>query len=330
MSDQLHFLNSFLDEWNGGAGITAYTSGSTGDPKRIILPMDKVVRSARRTNLFFGISKSSRLHSGVSFRYIGGKMMIARSLLAGCELTFSEPSLHLEVPRGDREVSLLTLVPAQMPHILEHKEKFSHVRRFLLGGSAIDDALWDAIAESGFDAYETYGMTETASHVALRRIVGPSYRRPRFAALNGVDLKVDPDGCLVITDGDDTVHTHDIAMLHNDATFTILGRSDDIIISGGVKILPQEVEGIIKPFVGRLCSDFFITSIPDTVWTAKLVLACVPADTAVRPGTLRHALDLIPTDILPKKMRPKEIVFIPSLPLTPSGKLLRRLPASDQ
>lgn len=329
MDSQKELLYSFLEEYQKGNGINVRTSGSTGEPKTIVLPKAVLERSARRTNAFFCINRKSRLHSAISFNYIGGKMMIVRAILSGCRLTFSEPSMCPGVTDDGIGVNLMSVVAAQMPYILDNISLFENVENFLIGGSAIDDRLWNRISSSGINAWESYGMTETASHIALRRVVGPAERRPRFVALPGVKLRRDEEDCLIIQDGDNIVYTNDIAYLNSDGSFEIKGRRDDIINTGGIKVLPQSVERVLKAHISHLCRDYFITSLPDEVWTSKIVLVAVRPDSTVSTdsvliASLRHAIDSIPLETLPKKLRPKEILITDELPLTPSGKLNRR------
>ena len=328
MTKQQNLLHDFLEEWKEGDGITAHTSGSTGKPKKIVLPMAQVLRSAVRSNKFFGITRKSRLHAAMSFEFIGGKMMIARSLKAGCTLTFSEPSVQLPPPEGDMPVSLLSLVPAQMHHVVNNLEQFQNVEKYLIGGSAINDRLWDRIVSSGVDAWESYGMTETATHIAMRRISGPSSSRPRFVPLPGISIATGLDGCMHITDGDVKVETTDLVKIHEDGSFEILGRKDDVIISGGLKILPQEIETKIQPYITHLTHSYYISSVPDEIWTSKLVLLAVPdsrgAESAEFESELRKAIDSIPEEVLPKRMRPKSVRIIDALPLTAMGKLNRK------
>lgn len=333
MSDnQKELLSLFLNEWHGDNGIRVKTSGSTGTPKEITLSKQHIERSARRTNNFFNIKKQSRIHCAISFAYIGGKMMIARSLVSGCRLTFSQPSLNINLEDSESEVKLMAVVPAQMPYILANKQHFSNVETFLLGGSAIDDRLWDKITAAGLNAWESYGMTETASHIALRRISGPSNARPRFVPMKGIRIFSDFDDCLHIQDEDVTVATNDIVRIHKDNSFEILGRRDDIIVSGGIKIMPQEVESILAPYIRPFSKEFFISSVPDEIWTSKMILLCVP-DGSLKSdfneksvvSKIQAAIDNIPTEILPKKKRPKEIRIIDQLPLTGTGKLKRKL-----
>lgn len=329
MSGQKELLHSFLEEWHKGEGITVRTSGSTGFPKSIVLPQTQIERSARRSNNFFGLSRKSHLHSAISFEYIGGKMMIARALMAGCNLTFSEPSLQITLPKCTENITLMAVVPAQMPYILNNLVQFSVVKTFLIGGSEIDDKLWDRISSSGIDARQTYGMTETASHIAIRRIVGNSQRRPRFVPMSGIKVLSDSDKCLHIIDDDIAVTTNDIADLFPDGSFEILGRRDDVIITGGLKVLPQYIESLLRDSVSPICPEFFISSLPDEVWSSRIILVAVSdqTDNIQRDKTissLRHAVDSIPLEVLPKKFRPKEIILVPRLPLTESGKLMRK------
>lgn len=320
---QKFWLEKFLDEWFDGKGISAWTSGSTGEPKKIILSHDAVERSARRTNRYFGITRRSRIHCAISFEFIGGKMMIARSLVSGCRLTYSEPSLHVVLTETEgMGIDLLSVVPAQLPHILDNISDFSGVKRYLIGGSAIDSTLWDRIVNSGIEAWESYGMTETASHIALRRIKGSSAERPRFVPLPGVEIGKCFDGSLRIKDGDIIVKTNDLVKLHSDGSFIITGRKDDIIVSGGLKILPQDIERVLAPFLSSVTDKFYITSRPDPLWTSKLVLAAVAPQE--RLDEIINIIACIPETLLSKKIKPKEVVILENLPLTSSGKLNRR------
>lgn len=325
---QLNFLHRFLEEWNAGNGISAKTSGSTGTPKAITLTQCHVERSARRTNLFFGINRKSRLHSAVSFEYIGGKMMIARSLLARCSLTFSEPSLRIELPPDSKPVSLMALVPAQMHFILDNPDMFSGVEKFLIGGAPISDGLWQRIVASGFNVWESYGMTETASHIALRRVAGHFDSRPAFVAFPGIILSQDSENCLCIRDKEVSVVTNDVVRLGFGRNLEILGRRDDVIVTGGVKVLPQSVEKIIRPYIRHLCRDFFISSLPDEVWSSRLVLLFLPTEDSESVSlsmAIRHSIDSIPLDFLQKRLRPKDIIPVSRFPETPNGKLIRNL-----
>lgn len=328
MPTQTELLLEFMDEWQSGHGIRVFTSGSTGQPKEIYLTKLHMERSARRSNKFFNITRNSHIHSAVSFEFIGGKMTIVRALMSGCRLSYSEPSLMPEIKEGEGKIDLLSVVGSQMHYILENLGKYQKVNKYLIGGSAIDGRLWDRIASAGLQAWESYGMTETASHIALRRIVGRSDSRPRFVPFPGIKLSIDQDDCLRIKDEETDIQTNDIVTLFNDRSFEIRGRRDDVIISGGIKVLPQELEDLLRERIIPLCQDFYITSIPDEVWTSRIVLAFVPrpgADIKTTKASIRHEIDAFPLDVLPKKKRPKDIIEVPCLTLTGNGKLIRTL-----
>lgn len=328
-ASQSELLMSFLEEWHSKKKIKVFTSGSTGKPKEINLNADQMVRSAVRTNNFFEIKRSSHLHCAISFEYIGGKMMIVRSLVAGCNLTFSEPSLKIQLPADDNKIDLMSVVPAQMPYILEHPEIFNKVKTFLIGGSPIDPRLWKRIDGSGLCVYESYGMTETASHVALRRIKGDSDKRPRFVPLPGVKVKADPEGRIHIFDNDLIFSTNDVTSgIKQDGSFDIAGRMDMVINTGGIKVNPMEVEVKIREYIEDLISEFIIGSVPDEIWSSRIILLIIPrkgycdrSNKLISEVTER--LNAIPEDILSRWKRPKEIRIVDTLPLTPSGKPIR-------
>lgn len=318
---QESLLRLFLEEYHSGNGITAHTSGSTGKPKEIKLSREIIDRSAARTNRFFGINRHSHLHCAISFQFIGGKMMIARSLRSGCRLTYSEPSLTPLPPDIENKIDLMSVVPAQMSYIIQNADKFERVRRFLIGGSRIDDRLWNKIVESGIETWESYGMTETASHIALRRVTGQCNNRPRFVALRGVQISESKDHCLQIKDLDIRIKTNDIVELHKDHSFEIIGRKDNVIISGGLKIQPEEIERKLFPFIQNLVKAFYITSVPDEIWSSKMILAIVEPKVDIL--RIKEEIDKIPDSVIPSRFRPKELRILDSLPLTQSGKLKR-------
>ncbi|MDE5874367.1 MAG: AMP-binding protein, partial [Muribaculaceae bacterium] len=169
----------------------ARTSGSTGKAKEIRLPKEFVRRSALRTNRFFSIDSRSRLHSCVSPDFIGGKMMAVRSEMAGCRLTYETPSNRplKDVEAG--EITLLSVVPSQMLGLLDSDGNLPPVRHYLIGGSSLSTELRNKICDSGVDAWESYGMTETASHIALRRV---EREEGWFEAFSDISLRLDARG----------------------------------------------------------------------------------------------------------------------------------------
>ena len=299
--------------------VVCQTSGSTGKPKDIKLTKEFMRSSARRTNEFFGIDEGSRLHTCLDFKYIASMMMTVRADEAGCELTSEIPSSHPlgKVAKDDR-IDLLSLVPAQMEWILDSREKWSGIRTILLGGSAIPTLLRRRIELSGYNVWESYGMTETASHIALRKVAG---NEASFKTMKGISVEVNDEGCLIVNMPDGQIlTTTDIAEITGPDEFKILGRSDHTIISGGIKIRPEELECRLGPFIAY---DYCLSSMPDRKWGEKLVMVVeasgdnideelIQAAVEVRLRQYRKILDL-------GVKSPKDVVIVPSLPRTSKG-----------
>lgn len=308
-------FEEFLDEWRGDSPyIEARTSGSTGEPKTIRLSKSFITDSALRTNQFFSITKYSRLHSCVAADFIGGKMMAVRGELAECGFSFEVPSNRPLAAFGVTErIDLLAVVPSQMIHILDNIYEMPVIRAIIIGGSAIDPLLKDRIISSGLNAYETYGMTETSSHIALRKIAPD---QEWFETLGDIKVSLDDRECLVIdfSTGEHIV-TNDIAIIDSDSRFKITGRWDHVIITGGKKLNPYEVENVISPLID---APFIITSKSDMKWGRKVVLR-IEGDHFCRDEELMGRM----RDLLPSWKLPKEIEWVKSLPRTLNGKLKR-------
>lgn len=294
--------------------IEARTSGSTGKPKIIRLPKHFVERSARATNAFFGLNTGSRYHSCVAADFIGGKMMLIRALISGGRFSFEIPSNRpLSGLSREETIDLLAVVPSQMMHLLNNLDSLPRIRNIIIGGSSIHPELRKRIADSGLNSYETYGMTETASHIALRRI-GESPEP--FSVINNVALRTDSRGCLVIGFDDGTeIITNDITEINADGTFNILGRFDNVIVTGGKKLHPEEVEKIISERSGY---DLVISSLSHPKWGEEAV--AVVSDSDAIPAIEK----LLISDILPHWKLPKRILLMREIPLTPNGKTDRR------
>ena len=307
-------FEEFLREWrNDNDFISAFTSGSTGRPKKIRLSKKFVEESAIRTIDFFNIKEGALLHSCVSPEFIGGKMMAVRAEIAKADLTWEEPSnMPLRNFDSNRIIDLLAVVPSQMQYILENKETLPQIRNIIIGGSAIHPELRKKIMQSGLNAFETYGMTETASHIALRKVTDPVLP---FQTLPGISISVDHDSCLKISFGEDfEVQTNDIAELVSDNQFYIKGRRDNIIISGGKKINPLEIEERISLLIPY---PFIITGFPDEKWVEKSVLIIEAKD--FDTINLKQHLK----NILSNWEIPKEIILMENLPRTSNGKIIR-------
>ena len=316
----------FIAEWESPSDrCRVRTSGSTGTPKEILLPKDLMIRSAKRTNTFFRLGAGAHIHSCIAADFIGGKMMAVRASVGELTLTWESPSSRPEVLTRfeGRLPALVALVPAQMPFILDHlPEAGCGDTVWLLGGSAIDPGLRHRITEAGVNAWETYGMTETASHIALRRVTdGDS----RFSPLPDVVLSLTSEGCLVIEQYGERIVTNDLADLAADGTFRILGRADNVIITGGRKVNPEKVEATLndalRPFG---VEEVMLIGEADEKWGSRLVLLMTTRDGHDDSATLIARAAEAARNHLDRHEVPKEYRIVGSLPRTPNGKLKRR------
>lgn len=316
-------LLDFLQEWfDEKPYVTGRTSGSTGKPKEIRLDKEDMRASARMTNRFFGINGDSVLLLCLSVSYIAGKMMVVRALEAGADLwaipANSHPLRDVEW-RDGQAVDLAAMVPMQVEVSLQERkeaELFGCVRQLLIGGAPVSERLEHQLERLPTVSYATYGMTETVSHVALRKIGWGM----EYFALENVRFEQDERGCLLI----DAPHlqqrhfvTNDIVDLLDEQHFRWLGRWDHVIISGGLKFFPEVIEQKISRFFnGR----FFIASRPDERLGERIVL--------VVEGKLPMAFDLLKEQldrVLNPYERPREFVVLPHFAETRTGKVIRKL-----
>lgn len=313
-------IDEFIEEWNNDAdNIVAFTSGSTGEPKRILLSKQLMKESALRTIRYFSLNSDSHLHLCLSPDYIAGKMMIVRSILSGAYLSYEEPSNRLKALSSENIIDLLAVVPSQLLSLLEEKDLSRKVRNIIVGGAPLSRSLKDKCRKSGVRIVETYGMTETASHVALREISSDW-----FHPLDGVKVALSSEGTLNISIQNlGTFRTTDLAEINSEGGFRILGRADDVIITGGLKVHPADLEDKITESVDHLYPDtsFCISSITDEKWGEIIVLNIESHENKEIDDQLNDCF----RRILKPHERPGIIKHFERLPRTESGKIARRL-----
>lgn len=305
----------FFREWDDmSADILCHTSGSTGTPRDILLPKNEMMRSAMRTIRHFNLDSGSHLHSCISPDYIGGKMQGVRAKILGAEFTFETPSNHpLEHYQGGR-IDLLSIVPSQMRYILDHADEMPEIGAILIGGAPIPVNIEVDIIQSRFSVWETYGMTETASHIALRdvKIIGSPFR-----AFDDVNLSTDLEGRLIINIRDwKKITTNDIVDMYGGNQFKVVGRYDNVINSGGIKIHPERIEQIMEALLN---CPVLITSAPDDKWGERVVM--VVEDSGLY---LDEQIEEICHKHLQKQVIPKEIRH-GKIARTENGKKKRKL-----
>lgn len=314
----LHCIMTYeqlASEWTDNSTvIKCHTSGSTGTPTDILLPKEQMKRNALRTIGFFSIDSESLLYSCISPEYIGGKMMLVRAMVSGAALGYETPSNRPLQDYSGPEITLLSIVPSQMIYILDNIDRMPKIKNILIGGSAIPSSLRKRIAASRLNVWESYGMTETSSHIAIRKVEATE---TPFHTLPGVSVSI-KNGALEITiEGWKTFLTNDAAEITSPGQFRILGRLDNVIISGGKKIHPEEVERKLSELIKI---PFYITSVPDEKWGQRVIM--------VAEGNEKENGSIIANayNILPKHEIPKQIFFTRALQRTPNGKIIRVAP----
>ncbi|MDR2495690.1 MAG: AMP-binding protein [Tannerellaceae bacterium] len=299
-----------------GDEISTGTSGSTGQPRQIRIRKEQIAHSAGLTIRRLGLCPGNSALLCLPRQYIGGLMMTARSLAGGLRLLEVEASGH-PLAGISSGFDLIAMTPMQAYNsllIAAEKETLRRARNLLIGGGAMDAALEKELAQFPNAVYSTYGMTETVSHIALRRINGPEASE-WYEPLPGIELTLSVDNTLIIAApqlSDTPLRTNDIAELRADGRFRILGRSDLTVNSGGLKIQIEQVEDRIRRLIPH---DFALTHAPDPRLGQALTLLVADDDVS----GIRQKL----ADGLPPFERPRRIIAVPSIPLTPSGKIDR-------
>ena len=309
-------LDEFLEEWNNPSPyVHVQTSGSTGAPKPMLVEKQRMLNSARITCDFLGLREGDTALLCMSLDYIAGKMMVVRSIERGLKLITVEPSGHpLSTPHSPLDFA--AMVPMQVYNSLqvpEEKERLMRIRHLIIGGGAIDDALASALKTFPNHVWSTYGMTETLSHIALRRLNGPEASE-WYTPFPSVKVSLNEDHCLVIDAPEvcsERLVTNDIAEL-SEGRFRILGRKDNVICSGGIKIQIETVERQLRP---HLQAPFLITKRPDAKFGEAVVL--------LTEGAVDEARRVC-AQVLPKYNQPKAYLHVDKIPLTATGKPARK------
>lgn len=328
--EQLHFTDEphdswrnaiyhFLQNWFDDADfILAHTSGSTGKPKSIQLPKQSMLNSARMTNQFFGLHAESVGLLCLPASYIAGKMMLVRAMVSGFNLITVAPSAN---PFEDLHTSVdfTAITPYQLFHSAESLRKVS-VRKIIVGGSPVTSKHEKLAENIPAQLFETYGMTETCSHIALRQFNGKD-KSDCFTILEGVSIRQDERGCVAIKAPhllQEEIQTNDVVELIGRDSFRWLGRADSAINSGGIKIHPEQVE---KKLEGIIPSGYFISSVPDDVLENKVVLVIESETyTPQQEAELNFQLQ----KLLTKYELPKQIFYVPRFTYSSSNKVLRK------
>ena len=312
--------SEFIKEWLLDSPVVyANTSGSTGVPKRIMLSKADMIVSAKATCRHFGIVASSVLHLPLSTDYIAGKMMVVRAFVSGATLIVERPSNRpLDfLPTEIRHVDLTAVVPSQVGGLLSGKY-VERLRNVIVGGGALAADIECRLREYPVVSWATYGMTETCSHVALRNITSG---QDTYTALPGIMFETDYRGCLAINAPGYSfgrLVTNDVVELVSESEFRWLGRYDNVINSGGIKLHPEEME---KRLEGCVSSPFYIVGRPSERWGEEAVIVMENATDAECVAIMECA-----RKSLDRRSVPKTVINVPRFIYASNGKIKRVLP----
>lgn len=334
--------------------VEVHTSGSTGTPRPMLVEKRRMEASARMTLQFLGLTPGDTALLCMPLRYIAGKMMVVRAMVGDLRLQLVAPSRHpLEAVAAACRIAdaalptFLALTPMQALATLDvpaERHVFERIPVIIIGGGAISPQLHTAVQHCRGRVYSTYGMTETLSHIAMRRLNGPE-QSDRYTPLPGVTLSADEEGCLVIDAPAVTparLVTNDLCEILPDGTFRILGRRDNVVCSGGIKLSLEALEEKI----GALDVDYMLTSVPDALLGEALTMLYVApatddADADDAPANDAPANDAIANDAiaddapakppfsallrsrLDRYEMPRHFLAVCRLPLTETGKPAR-------
>ena len=295
-------LHSFLEFWSSKQKeIYVQTSGSTGKPKKIKISKEQMIESANATIMHFNLKKKCTILCCLPLKYIGGKMMIVRALILKASIIVTKPKTN---PFGiiKKKVDLLAITPLQFYNLVKKTKIFKNIKLSLIGGGEISEQIIKEIQSLPNQFYQTYGMTETISHIAVRDL--KKYTESHYyKCLENNSVTTNFNDQLVINSKHlkiSSLTTNDIAKVTGNKHFKLVGRVDNIINSGGFKVSSESIEKLLnKTLQNKL---FFIDKIKCEKFGEKVILI------AKKEIKLEELVISI-RKIKDKKKRPKEVYF---------------------
>lgn len=309
VSDELYW---FLQEWFSDAEtLIVQTSGSTGTPKLISIKKELMQNSAKGTGAFFDLGAGTKALCCLSINYIAGKMMVIRALTLGWELDVSEPVSN-PLENTFKEYDFCAMVPMQVQASLLN---LYLVKKLLIGGGVVSQNLQESLQDLSTECYASYGMTETVSHIAIKKLNHvKSELNNHYILLPNISISKDKRDCLVIDApllSEEKVVTNDVVSILSDNEFEWLGRVDNVINSGGVKLHPEAIEKELSKIISE---RFFVAGIPDEILGEKLILLIEGENRAYDFSSLA----------LSKYQTPKQTYFVEQFVETETKKIQRK------
>lgn len=308
-------LGDFLADWLDSKDyIKTKTSGTTGKPKTIKIKKQAMVYSAIATGNYFGLKPGDRALHCLPTQFIAGKMMLVRAIILGLQIDVIDPATVLNFSLK-KHYDFVAMIPMQVQHNLK---KLTNIKKLIVGGAPMSSELTEQIQTLKTKVYATYGMTETITHIAVKKInnfietenVSETY----FETLPNILISQDKRDCLVIEApqfSKEKIITNDVVKLHSEKSFEWLGRIDNVINSGGLKFFPEQIEEKLK---GKISNRFFIASEEDDKLGEKLILVIEAEE--------NNLLDSV-FDILTSYEKPKKVYAVSKFIETTSGKIQR-------
>lgn len=317
----------FCWQWvQGQERFPVPTSGSTGPPKIIEVTRLQMLASIRHTQQALAFTSGHTALLCIDAAYIGGMMALARALEIGMDVVGVAPSAY-PLRNLPQQADVLALVPLQLQTLIDDDlASLNRAHVTLVGGAPVSPTLEETIcARVSSPVYSTYGMTETASHVALRRLNGPE-ASDQFQVLGDTTIGTDERGCLTLqgaVTGQQLIVTNDLVALADERRFRWLGRHDWVINSGGVKVLPELVEQAVATqwTLAAPLPRFLVVGVPDAHLGQRVVLV---VEGPIVPDTEQRSLLQAVSAVVPRYHAPREISFVDAIPQTATGKADRR------
>jgi o-succinylbenzoate---CoA ligase len=332
---------TFKKLWDAGQEtFEIQTSGSTGVPKTIILKRNQLIASAKMTAKAFDLQEGDTAFCCLNIDYIAGMMMLVRAFEIGMDLLVVAPSSnpfvgiekHLYLLNANRGRNFFAFVPLQIQTIFDETptlgEILNSAKAIIIGGASLSEGVLEKMQKIYRPIYATYGMTETITHIAIKRLNGNA-KDDFFNILDGVTIKLSENNCLMIQSkvvGNEWITTNDVVEIINENSFVLHGRIDNVINSGGVKIQLEKVEKVGEEILRKLQieNQFYIYSLPDEKLGERLILVLEYSIHNLSQATIDGIkIDIIKAfkEILPKFEVPKEVFFVEKMLETPTGKI---------
>lgn len=313
-------IGSFILDWiKPGETIEVKTSGSTGTPKKIKIKKEHMINSALATSKFFDLPEKTTALMCLPADFIAGKMMLVRAMILGWHLDLIPPSSN-PLDQVFKRYDFCAMTPFQLDNSIG---RLHLIQKLIVGGGAVSPRLQKMVRGLETRVFETYGMTETVTHIAAKRLNPKKKKKqPRpFKVLPNINISQDERGCLVIKApklADEPIITNDIVEILTYKKFIWKGRIDNMINSGGVKLFPEEIEQKLEKIIDR---RLFVTSMPDDALGEKLVLFVESDFSEEILNDLQERISKLKS--LDKYEIPKKIYLIEKFEQTPNGKIHR-------